>query len=95
MTRRLLNDAQVSHILALATSAADTEGSLLHGTWYSTEELATLLKVDPATLRRWRTSRPVQGPPFVQLAPRHYSYSAADVEAWLAARRVDPQGAAA
>ena len=29
------------------------------------EELAGMLGVDPSTLRRWRTARPRQGPPFV------------------------------
>jgi hypothetical protein len=97
VTRHFLDRAQVSQLLALqaAVSAPEEEESLLHGTWYSTEEMAALLKVDPSTLRRWRTARPPQGPPFVQLAARHYTYSAADVEAWLTTRRVDPQAAAA
>lgn len=61
--------------------------------WYRTEELAQLLKVDPSTVRRWRTARPPQGPPFVKLSERVTLYSAADVQQWLADRRVDPKQA--
>ena len=31
---------------------------LLGGCWFTTEELAAMLGVDPSTLRRWRTARP-------------------------------------
>ncbi|WP_241028284.1 helix-turn-helix transcriptional regulator, partial [Streptomyces verrucosisporus] len=61
--------------------------------WYRTEELAHLLKVDPSTVRRWRTARPPQGPPFVKLSERVTLYSAADVRQWLADHRVDPEQA--
>jgi predicted DNA-binding transcriptional regulator AlpA len=68
---------------------------LLAGNWYSTEELAALLGVDPSSVRRWRTSRPPQGPPFVRLSARLTIYSASDIEAWLRSRRIDPGGRAA
>lgn len=67
---------------------------LLTGRWLTTEELAQLLGVDSSTVRRWRTSRPVQGPPFVQLSERVTMYSAHDVEQWLLSRRIDPSEAA-
>ena len=67
---------------------------LLLGRWYSTEELAELLNIDPSSVRRWRTARPPQGPPFVRVSSRVTMYSAADVETWLRSRRVDPQRAA-
>lgn len=67
---------------------------MLHGGWYTTEELAHLLGVDPSTVRRWRTARPAQGPPFVQLSSRVIMYSALDVQRWLENRRVDPEVAA-
>jgi predicted DNA-binding transcriptional regulator AlpA len=67
---------------------------LLTGRWLTTEELAQLLGVDSSTVRRWRTSRPVQGPPFVQLSERVTMYSAHDVEQWLRSRRIDPSEAA-
>ncbi|MFF3073318.1 helix-turn-helix domain-containing protein [Kitasatospora sp. NPDC057936] len=70
------------------------EFDLLHGGWYSTEELATLLNVDPSTLRRWRTAAPPQDPPFVQIAPRLYLYSIPDTQLWLAEKRTDPSEAA-
>ncbi|ANW17200.1 helix-turn-helix domain-containing protein [Streptomyces clavuligerus] len=63
----------------------------LPGGWYTTEELAALLRVDPSTLRRWRTARPPQGPPYVPLTGRVTLYSAADVELWLCERRIAPR----
>jgi predicted DNA-binding transcriptional regulator AlpA len=71
-----------------------TPPSLLLSGWYTTDDVADLLGVDPSTLRRWRTSTPPQGPPFVRLTARVTVYSAPDVEAWLASRRVDPAAAA-
>ncbi|MED7950374.1 MULTISPECIES: helix-turn-helix domain-containing protein [Streptomycetaceae] len=71
-----------------------SEFDLLHSGWYSTEELAALLKVDPSTLRRWRSATPPQGPPFVQIAPRLYLYSIPDTQLWLAQKRTDPSEAA-
>jgi hypothetical protein len=64
--------------------------SPLDGSWYNCQQLADLLQVDPSTIRRWRTSRPPQGPAFVQVSDRLYLYSSRDVETWLASRRVDP-----
>jgi hypothetical protein len=58
----------------------DNAAELLGGRWYSTEELANLLGVDASSIRRWRTSRPVQGPPFVKLSSRVMIYNATDVE---------------
>lgn len=72
----------------------DKAAELLGGRWYSTEELANLLGVDASSIRRWRTSRPVQGPPFVKLSSRVTVYHARDVERWLRTRRVDPGRAA-
>ena len=63
---------------------------LLDDRWYTTEELADILGVDPSTIRRWRTATPLQGPPFVQLSSRVTLYNANDVEQWLFSRRVDP-----
>ena len=58
--------------------------------WYTTERLARVLGVDPSSLRRWRTARPPQGPPFVKISARHTIYSVRDVEEWLRSQRVDP-----
>jgi predicted DNA-binding transcriptional regulator AlpA len=68
--------------------------NLLDGDWLSTEELARLLGVDPSTIRRWRTARPTQGPPFVRLSSRVTVYSTSDVRRWLEQRRTDPERAA-
>ena len=78
----------------MSTNATARMPDLLTGPWYSTEELATLLGVDPSSIRRWRTSHPPQGPPFVKLSPRVTIYSAVDVEAWIRRRRIDPERAA-
>jgi hypothetical protein len=72
----------------------DTAAELLGSRWYSTEELANLLGVDASSIRRWRTSRPAQGPPFVKLSSRVTVYNARDVEHWLLSRRIDPGRAA-
>jgi hypothetical protein len=62
--------------------------------WYTTEELARIVKVDPSTIRRWRTARPCQGPPFVRLSFGVVRYNSADVGEWLTNRRVVPGDAA-
>lgn len=62
--------------------------------WYTTEELARLVKVDPSTIRRWRTAYPCQGPPFVRLSFGVVRYNGADVGEWLSKRRIDPGDAA-
>ncbi|MFF4871402.1 helix-turn-helix transcriptional regulator [Streptomyces sp. NPDC000961] len=88
----------------LAASHAATEATahptlhyrppLLANAWYSTKDLATRLRVDASTLRRWRTAQPPQGPPFVSISERVVMYSAADIEEWLHSRRVSPGQAA-
>ncbi|MEU6044130.1 helix-turn-helix transcriptional regulator [Streptomyces griseus] len=69
----------------------DGRSSLLANAWYSTRELAACLRVDTSTLRRWRTARPPQGPPFVAVSERVVMYSAVDVEEWLLRRRTVPR----
>lgn len=75
-------------------SAEFSDEELLEGGWMSTEQLAVLIGVDPSTLRRWRTARPIQGPPFVPLSSRVTVYSIVDVRRWIARRRIDPGKAA-
>ncbi|WP_433224150.1 helix-turn-helix transcriptional regulator [Dactylosporangium sp. CS-047395] len=55
--------------------------------------MAELLDVDPSTIRRWRTARPVQGPPFIQISERVTKYRPEDVERWLDGLRVVPEAA--
>lgn len=62
--------------------------------WYTTEELAEMLRIDASSVRRWRTAEPLQGPPFVPVSARRTLYKASDVEAWLNRRRVDPSAVA-
>ncbi|MET8630423.1 helix-turn-helix domain-containing protein [Kitasatospora sp. NPDC004669] len=69
---------------------SEREVDLLHSGWYSTEELAALLGLDPSTLRRWRTATPPQGPPFVRLANRSILYSIPDTQTWLMSQRINP-----
>ena len=103
MSAYRLTPDQLAHLLALRASHdaalrlpkdAHAQEDLLHSGWYTTEEMAALLKVDPSTLRRWRTTSPPQGPPFVKLATRHYTYSVLDAQQWLRTRRTDPAAAA-
>ncbi|RVX39748.1 hypothetical protein EDD27_2118 [Nonomuraea polychroma] len=63
---------------------------VVHG-WPGTEEVAALLKVDPSTIRRWRTARPPPGPPFVRLTSRLTLYSVHDLEHWVTQHRIDPK----
>ncbi|MGC4951086.1 helix-turn-helix domain-containing protein [Streptomyces sp. DT224] len=69
----------------------DSRSILLSNAWYSTSDLAACLRVDSSTLRRWRTARPPQGPPFVAVSERVIMYSAVDVEEWLHSHRTDPR----
>jgi predicted DNA-binding transcriptional regulator AlpA len=76
------------------SNVAKGRADVLHAGWYTTEALAQILGVDSSTIRRWRTAKPVQGPPFVRLSSRLTLYSARDVELWLERRRTDPEEAA-
>jgi len=67
---------------------------LLDGAWLRTEELAGMIGVDASTLRRWRTARPPQGPPFVHMSGGITRYHEYDVRRWLLNRRTDPTWAA-
>ncbi|MFJ2875757.1 helix-turn-helix transcriptional regulator [Streptomyces sp. NPDC087298] len=69
----------------------DSRSLLLASAWYSTSDLAAYLRVDSSTLRRWRTARPPQGPPFVAVSERVIMYSALDVEKWLHSHRTVPR----
>jgi hypothetical protein len=75
-------------LLDVAETPAHDESELI-----TTEELAKMLRVDPSTVRRWRTSRPLQGPPFIPMSKGVIMYSLADVRAWLRSRRVVPEAA--
>ncbi|WP_406514299.1 helix-turn-helix transcriptional regulator [Streptomyces sp. NBC_00161] len=75
-------------------SGRNVSPALVTGQWLTTDELAGILNIAPSTLRRWRTARPPQGPPFVPVSDRVTLYSAIDIEHWLRSRRVDPAQAA-
>ncbi|MFC8383248.1 helix-turn-helix domain-containing protein [Nocardia sp. NPDC057272] len=66
---------------------------LVENAWYTTDEIAAVLKVDPSSLRRWRTATPPQGPPFFHLAGRVTRYLGADIIEYLRISRVDPRAA--
>lgn len=89
--RKQKEEAAHSTVKCSATVPADCRSSLLlANAWYSTSDLAVCLDVDASTLRRWRTARPPQGPPFVSVSERVIMYSALDVEEWLRSRRTVP-----
>jgi hypothetical protein len=60
--------------------------------WYTTQELAALLRVDASTIRRWRTGYPRQGPAFIRISGGVTRYHRRDVQRWLDSRRIDPEG---
>ncbi|PSR59953.1 DNA-binding protein [Nocardia nova] len=70
-----------------------TEVEVIENRWYTTEEVAAMLKIDPSSLRRWRAARPPQGPPFVQVSDRVIRYHSDDVAEYLRRKRVDPMAA--
>jgi predicted DNA-binding transcriptional regulator YafY len=59
-------------------------------TMLTTEELAQLFRVDPSTVRRWRTTEPLQGPPFIKMSERVTLYLWEDVQEWLRSKRTLP-----
>lgn len=71
-----------------------TDALAAPGVLMTTEELARLVKVDPSTVRRWRTADPVQGPAFIRLSARVVKYDPEDVRAWLGRHRTDPEESA-
>ena len=78
-------------VVALVTGLDRQDGSAADEALMTTEQLARLLGVDPSSVRRWRTSTPVQGPPFIRMSDRVVKYRRADVQRWLDSRRVDPE----
>lgn len=73
---------------AKAAAPPTTEDDVLVEGFLSTEELADLIGVDTSTLRRWRTSEPPAGPPFVPISDRVTKYRKRDVRQWIDLRRV-------
>jgi predicted DNA-binding transcriptional regulator AlpA len=78
-------------VVALVSRTDAQEGGTADDALMTTEQLARLLGVDPSSVRRWRTSTPIQGPPFIRMSDRVVKYRRADVERWLDNRRVDPE----
>jgi predicted DNA-binding transcriptional regulator AlpA len=60
----------------------------------STREAAAILRVDQSTLRRWRTQKPPQGPPFIPVSDRVTGYALDDLNEWIQSRRIVPEEAA-
>lgn len=50
----------------------------------TTEDVAALLKVKPATLKQWRHAR--KGPKFISLGRRMVRYRRSDVDEWIRSR---------
>lgn len=51
--------------------------------FYTTAEMARMLKVDPSTLRRWRRQNPPRGPKAKRLSDRSWRYYHSDFIEWL------------
>ncbi len=61
--------------------------------FYTTDEMARILKVDPSTLRRWRRMKEPKGPLATCISDRTWRYHQADFVEWLT-RRSGPMDAA-
>jgi hypothetical protein len=55
--------------------------------FYTTEEMAKILKVDSSTLRRWRRLKIPKGPKATCISERTWRYYHADFVEWLNGRR--------
>ena len=51
--------------------------------FYTTAEIAKILRVDPSTLRRWRRQEPPSGPRAKRLSERSWRYYHSDLIEWL------------
>lgn len=51
--------------------------------FYTTAEMARILKVDPSTLRRWRRQEPPSGPRAKRLSDRSWRYYHSDFIEWM------------
>ena len=86
----LLRQLYRRNVVALITRP-EGDDETVSDTLMTTDQLARMLGVDPSSVRRWRTSTPVQGPPFIRMSDRVVKYRRADVDRWLDSRRVDPE----
>jgi predicted DNA-binding transcriptional regulator AlpA len=75
-------------VTADVAAESTNDDDILADGFLSTEELAVLIGVDTSTLRRWRTSEPPAGPPFVPISDRVTKYRKSDVRRWIDLRRV-------
>jgi hypothetical protein len=55
--------------------------------FYTTEEMAKILKVDSSTLRRWRRLKIPKGPKATCISERTWRYYHADFVEWMNERR--------
>lgn len=61
--------------------------------FYTTKEMAKMLKADPSTLRRWRRLKEPEGPTATRITDRSWRYYHADFIEWLN-KRGQPMDAA-
>ena len=87
----LLEELSRHNLVALVSRPDSRDSGTADEALMTTEQLARMLGVDPSSVRRWRTSTPVQGPPFIRMSDRVVKYRRADVQGWLDSRRVDPE----
>lgn len=61
--------------------------------WYTTQEMATILRVHVSSLQRWHTAQPPTGPSFFEFSKRVVRYRRADVIAYVNSKHVDQPAA--
>ncbi len=69
----------------------DAEASTTTTPLLRTPAAATYLDVSPQTMRNWRSAG--SGPPAIKLNGGAIRYRLADLDAWIAAQREDPDAA--
>ena len=68
------------------TPAAGTPNPTGRGDYLTSAQLSERLNIPAEQLSKWRQRR--EGPPYYRITRQHVRYSIAELEAWLATKRI-------